>query len=294
MRADAAVRNDRDRSINRGQALFLAEAATQEENWGFTLTALLPALYNSNAEAASSDGTKSFEWNPELRLGWKRQLPNSINISALVDVNSDRYTHSSDANTDTSYGRFRAQRITGDDDQEFQPFLQYSPRLIFAPFFKHNSATSHDFKLGADKLYNFDGNWGPVPHASDSSGATIWSLSITADIWRRHTNSGPSSTRLEIDPSLTWYPSGKPWNVSLEIDAIPTLYDNSSANSRYATAATALLTYEYAPTAWSWNKQNRTLKLDFQIVYARVDSVDTPISFKQWAIGPALKGTMSF
>ena len=113
-----------------------------------------------------SDGTKSAQWNPEPRLGWNKQLPNSINISVLVDVNSDRYTHASDANTDMSYGRFRTQRITGKDGQEFQPFLEYSPRLIFTPFFMQNSATSHNFTVGTDKTYNFDGNWHPVAHAA--------------------------------------------------------------------------------------------------------------------------------
>jgi len=294
LRADAAARNDRNRGVNRGISLFVADAANQEDNWGFTFTSLIPTLYNSNAEAVPSDGMKSFEWNPEVRLGWTKQLANSINVSALVDLNSDRYTHGSDANTDTSYGRMRAQRITGNDDQEFQPFFEYSPRLIFTPFFKRNSATLHDFRLGTDKVYNFDGNWQPVASPPNSSGNRIWAISVTADVSRRHTNSGPSSTRLEIDPSLAWYPSAKPWNVSLEIDAIPTLYDKSSASSRYATATTAILTYEYAPTTWSWKEHNRTLKLDFQIVYARVDSADTPISFKQWAIGPALKGAMSF
>jgi hypothetical protein len=294
LRADAAARNDRERAVSRGQALFIAAEATEEENWGFTLTGLLPGLYNSNSEAATSDGTKSFEWNPDLRLGWKRQLPNAINISALVDVNSDMYTHASDANTDASFSRLRAQRITGNDDQEFQPFLEYSPRLIFTPFFKHNSTTSHDFRVGTDKLYNFDGQWRPVAHSSDSSGSTIWSLSVTTDLWRRHSNSGPSSTRLEFDPILTWTPTGKPWNLSLEVDTIPTLYDNSTAKSRYATATTAILTYEYAPSSWTWHRQNRKLKLDAQIVYARLDSVETSITFKQWALGPELKGTLSF
>ena len=292
LRSDAVARLDR--SLNRGIGLFIAEEATQEENWGFTLTGLVPTLYNSNAEQDPSDGTESFEWNPEVRLGWTRQLPNSINVSALVDVNSDRYPHVSGANTDASYGRFRVQRITGHDDQEFQPFLEYSPRLIFTPFFDHNSATSHDLRLGTDKIYNFDGSWRPVVHKPNTSGETIWSLALTADLWRRHTNSGPSSTRVEIDPSLTCYPPGKPWSVSFEVDVLPTWYDQSTDGSHYATSTTAIFTYEYAPMAWSWDKQNRTLKIDFQIVYARVDSADVSITSKQWTIGPVIKGAMSF
>jgi hypothetical protein len=292
LRSDAAARLDR--SLNRGVGLFIAEEATQEENWGFTLTGLVPTLYNSNAEQDPSDGTESFEWNPEVRLGWKRQLPNSINVSALVDVNSDRYPDASGANTDATYGRFRVQRITGTDDQEFQPFFEYSPRLIFTPFFEHTSSTSHDFRFGVDKLYNFDGAWHPIGHNRDTSERTVWSLALTTDLWRRHTNSGPSSTRVEIDPSLTWYPPGKPWSVSFELDILPTWYDESTDGSRYATSTTAIITYEYAPMAWSWDKQNRTLKIDFQIVYSRVDSADVSIAFKQWAIGPMIKGAVSF
>lgn len=115
----------------------------------------------------------------------------------------------------------------------------------------------------------------------DSSDETVWAITYTVDAWRRHTNNGPDSTRVELHPALSWYPLGESRNVTLEINVVPTWYDKQSGSSRRDIATTTIMTFEYVPP---WLP--RYTKLDFQAVLARVDSTQPNSSFQQWTVGP--------
>jgi hypothetical protein len=215
LRADAAARATEGPS--HGQAAFGIVPAGQEGNPNFTLLALLPALYNSNAGASEVGGTYSAEYNPEVRLTWKQAFPHELTVSALVDLNSDRYPSAHGSDSDAAYGRFRIQHVSGSDDQELQPFIEYSPRLGLTPFFSGPTSTFHDVRLGVDQAINYqDAFHTRAIRKRDSSDETVWAITYTVDIWRRHTNNGTDSTRLEADPALSWYPLGEPcrWRPS--------------------------------------------------------------------------------
>jgi hypothetical protein len=283
LRADAAARATEGPS--HGQAAFGIVPAGQEDSPNFTFTALLPTLYNSNANSSDGGATSSFEYNPEVRFAWKQAFAHQLTISALVDVNSDRYPSAYDADSDTGYGRFRIQHVSGSDDQEAQPFIEYSPRLELSPFFSGPTSTVHDVRLGLDQAINYqDAFQTRAIRKQDSSDETVWAITYTVDIWRRHTNSGTDSTRLELDPTLSWYPLGEDWNASLEFDFLPTLYDQSGGSHQHDISTNVIVTFEYAP-AWL----PKAAKLDFQIMLARADSTLPNASFQQWVVGPLLR-----
>jgi hypothetical protein len=286
LRTDAASRAGRGPS--HGQSAFGIVPAGQEGNPNFTLIALLPAFYNSNADASEVDGTYSGEYNPDVRLTWKQAFRHELTVSALVDVNSDRYPSAHESDSDTAFGRFRVQHISGSDDQELQPFIQYSPSLGLAPFFSGPTSASHDFRLGIDQSINFqDAFHTRAIRKADSSDEALWAITYTVDLWRRHTNHGTDSTRLEVDPALSWFPLGQPWNMSLEVDLVPIWYDHVGGSHRHDFATTALMTFEYQPT---WLPLHT--KLDFQIEFARVDSSQAQSSFQQWVVGPTLRASI--
>src|ERR1700730_7621571 len=72
-RANAGISTDRGSLVSRN--FFVSQNAAQEGNLGFTFNGLAPVFYNSNAEMAHTNGTETAEGNPELRLGWSKQLP---------------------------------------------------------------------------------------------------------------------------------------------------------------------------------------------------------------------------
>ena len=58
----------------------------------FTLNALAPALFNSNAQFLSSGGSKAFEGSPLVRLGWASQLFDTpIRVSGAASFETERF-----------------------------------------------------------------------------------------------------------------------------------------------------------------------------------------------------------
>lgn len=130
-RADAAASTGRGSLVSR--YAFASPDAGTGQDLGLTLNGLFPVYYNSDAEAVPSGGTQTAEANPEFRLSWAKQLQGMpIKLTTLIDANSDRYARSNGADGDVTYGEFRAQYVTGNNDQEFEPFVNYGPKSAFS------------------------------------------------------------------------------------------------------------------------------------------------------------------
>jgi hypothetical protein len=280
----------------------------------------LPVYYNSNAETVSSGGTQTVETNPEFRLGWTKQLPQiPIKLSALVDANSDRYARSNGADGDVAYGKFRAQYVTGYNDQEFEPFIQYNPKSAFNPTFESATTAQHNFAIGFDKAFNYDdkfrriGGDSPIGISGDTSAATVWSFGFTGTLTRRLTNAGADSTIATAAPSITYNLTNIPnsnstdaqWNVSFETDVSRRWYDTMGGATRMDWIVNPILTIEFVPPGiWfkGVNEDDREASrkslgkpvIDFQVAFARDSSNQLGNSFHQWSIGPMLKTAWKF
>jgi hypothetical protein len=317
-RADAAASTGRGSLVSR-YAFASADAGTGPD-LGLTLNGLWPIYYNSNAEAIPSGGTKTAETNPEFRLSWAKQLQQMpIKLTALVDANSDRYARSNGADGDLTYGKFRAQYITGNNDQEFEPFVNYGPKSAFTPTFEAGTTATHDFTIGFDKAFNYDymfrriGSNSPFGISGDTSGATVWSFGFTGTLTRRLTNAGQDSIIATASPSVTYNLTNLPnanatdaqWNVSLGTNISRRWYDKSGSMTRMDWVVNPVLTIEFVPPS-SWFKgvnehdQDASRKalgkpvIDFQLAFAQDSSNQAAHSFHQWSIGPMLKTGWKF
>ena len=183
----------------------------------FTLNALAPALFNSNAQFLSSGGSKAFEGSPLVRLGWASQLFDTpIRISGAASFETERFVNGPGAAIDYIRPSARAQYINPQDDQAFSPFLSYVPRLDFDPTFANNFATRQDLNLGIDKVFNFDGAFNRVPASSNSSSATVWSFGFSIGGQRRFRDPSPQSYALVFNPSAAYVISDQ-WNASFSM-----------------------------------------------------------------------------
>lgn len=290
LRADLQqLRNDAMSRSSANRGLTEAEAyAAAEQPWEFDLA--VPAVYNSNAENVPSGGSQTLEWNPDASLYWARDFKSGVRVSVTADANSDRYAHSSGADLDTAYAKFRVQRVSGRNDQEFQYFVEYVPRLLFEPTFSKNDETTHDFAAGVTKTFNFDASGKLIPCGKDTSSNAVWSLVVIGSIQRRHANAESSSDRLDFHPALTYWPTGSKWNETLEVDANWRRNDAVDGLVRRDTYLTSIVTVEYASAAASIGSP----KVDFQIIYGRFESNKSGIAFQQWAIGPSIKASWKF
>jgi uncharacterized protein (TIGR00645 family) len=183
----------------------------------FTLNALAPGLFNSNAQFLKSGGSKAFEGSPLVRLGWASQLFESpIRISGAASFETERFVNGPGAAIDYIRPSARAQYTNPQDDQDFSPYLSYVPRLDFDPTFANNFATRQDLNLGIDKVFNFDGAFNRLPAASESSSATVWSLGFNLGAQRRFRDPSPQSYAFFFNPSVGYVISDQ-WNASVSM-----------------------------------------------------------------------------
>ena len=316
-RANAAASTGRGSLVSR--YAFGDADAGDGSNLGFAFTGMLPVYYNSNAETVPSGGTQTAETNPEFRLAWAKQLQQMpIKLTAMVDANSDRYARSNGVDGDVTYGTFRAQYVSGKNDQEFEPFISYTPKSTFTPTFADGTTATHDFTIGFDKAFNYDAMFRGICDdcklsGPDSTGATVWSFGFTGALTRRLTNSGPASTIATASPSVAYSTVNIPnanatdaqWNVSLGTDISRRWYDASGGVTRMDWIVTPILTIEFVPPGRWFKGVNEDAReasrkslgqpvIDFQVAFTR-DSANQPgISYHQWSIGPLLKTAWKF
>lgn len=183
----------------------------------FTLNALAPALFNSNAQFLSSGGSKAFEGSPLIRLGWASQLFDTpIRISGAASFETERFVNGPGAAIDYIRPSARAQYINPENDQDYSPFLSYVPRLDFDPTFANNFATRQDVNFGIDKVFNFDGAFNRLPPGSNSSSATVWSFGFSIGAQQRFRDPPPQSHMFFVIPSVS-YVISEQWNASFEM-----------------------------------------------------------------------------
>jgi hypothetical protein len=130
----------------------------------FALNILTPALFNSNAQAASAGGAKTLEFNPSVRLGWAGELPGlPIRVSGEASLETDRYLNAGGADANYIRPAARAQYVNPDDDQDYSPFASYASEFDFNSAFSRHTYTDQNLNLGIDKVFNFDGGFNRVP-----------------------------------------------------------------------------------------------------------------------------------
>ncbi|MBV8089719.1 MAG: hypothetical protein JO139_09110 [Alphaproteobacteria bacterium] len=168
----------------------------------FTLNALAPALYNSNAQFLSSGGSKTLEGSPLVRLGWASQLFSTpIRISGAASMETERFVNAPGAAIDYIRTSARAQYTKPQDDQDFSPYLSYIPRLDFDPTFANNFATRQDINVGVDKVFNFDGAFNRLPLSPDTSSEAVWSFGFNIGAQQRFRDPSPQSHAFFFTPS---------------------------------------------------------------------------------------------
>ena len=183
----------------------------------FTVNALAPALFNSNAQFLSSGGSKAFEGSPLVRLGWASQLFDSpIRVSGAASFETERFVNGPGAAIDYIRPSARAQYTNPQDDQAFSPYLSYVPRLDFDPTFANNFATRQDVNFGIDKVFNFDGAFNRLPPASSTSSATVWSFGFNIGAQQRFRDPSPQSHAFFFNPSVAYVISDQ-WNASFSM-----------------------------------------------------------------------------
>ena len=312
IRADAATSIGRSAGVS-GVAFLDPMREGESSSDDFTFTVLGPVVFNSNAESSYGTGTSSAELTPEVRLGWSKQVSQFVKLSALADVSSDRYPSDASANGDASFAKLRAQYSTGGDDQEWSPYVEYSPKIAFIPTFSKKQSSSQDLSIGFDKTYNFLRGFEPIsgPPRPDSSLATVWSVGFTGTVSRRFAGSTPDSWIGTASPTLSWNatqgsdPKAAQWNLSLEVDVSHKIFNAAANVKERDTTIGPVLTVEVLPPL-SWfegeiendrDKRRTHLgrpRIDFQLSFVDFSSNTPQSAFHQWTLGPTIKASWDF
>jgi len=261
----------------------------------FTLNFLAPFLYNSNAEKASSDGTRTLEMSPVGNLSFATPLFDlPVRLLANVRAETDRFVESNNADLDKLGGSLRARYVDPNNDQSFSPYFAYAPRMAFAPTFSREVETRNDLNLGFNKIFNFDGSFQVVPFASNTGASTVWSFGLTAFGQRRFREPTSSSYALFVIPSVSYAISGQ-WNASLAVEVIGHWFDSNAAGLfRRDWDVIPIATVEYVIPALLFGAPETAAlfgrpALDFQTSLERVTSNFSGSRFSQWTAGVAIK-----
>ncbi len=170
-----------------------------------TVNVLGPLLYNSNVAFAPSNGTAALEGSPVVGLAVADHLGNlPIRISVGSSVEWDRFANASSADWDKVRPFLRLQYVDSTNDQAFSPYFAYVTRMDFDPTLATRFATRQDLNLGFNKVFNFDGNFNPVPFSGNSSAAAVWRFGLTAGVQQRFRQPAPASYAFFFVPSVSY------------------------------------------------------------------------------------------
>lgn len=285
--------------IRTKRALAAEEGQPATPAPAFTFSILAPLLFNSNALATQSNPTAAPEGNPELQLGWKHELNGMpIRLSALIDVNADRYANVAGADQDVTYAILKAKYFNAADDQAYEPFFEYSPSLTFDPTFAGHAVIQNDFSIGVDKAFNFAGHFSRLAAGPETSAAAVLSFGFTTKVQRRLQHSEGNSYALYLIPSIS-YVFSEQWNMSFEIDTIRRRYDSADGFSRRDWLISPVLTVEFQPPEQWFGGAARQAAIgnpviDFQLSFSQVSSNKSGASYNQWVAGPLLNTSWRF
>jgi hypothetical protein len=251
-----------------------------------------PLYYNSNATEAQSGGPSALEGDPELELGWSRNLTSlPLRLSVKLRADTDRYANASEGDEDEVSGTFKASYYNAQDDQQWSPFFSYKSAAIFDPTFSPWTETKNDLALGVDKVVNFDGDFHLLPPSAKSRIAAVWSFGVSTYVQRRLRVPGPSSTAFYVVPSVTYVPAGD-WTISLFGSTRERWFDSVTSGSK----TTSRRDFEIEPiftVAYDTNLPGAP-QIALQTTFERRSSNLSNKSWNQWAVGPVLTANWKF
>jgi hypothetical protein len=261
----------------------------------FRFNVIAPLSFTSNAEEIASGGTQTLGASPFGNLSWAApvaNLPLRVTLGARSEFN--RYFEAPNAEVDRFTVSGRLQYVDPGDDQAFSPYFAIVPRADYAPLFAERVSERQDFNLGINKRFNFDADFQPIPIASDTSEATLWSFGLTAFAQRRLRQPQASSYALFLIPSASWIIS-QDWNASFAVEMLSRwLEPNLSGQSRTDWQVMPIATLEYVIPARFFGSDRLTSilgrpSIDVQTSYQKVWSTIPTASYGQWQAQAALK-----
>ena len=262
----------------------------------FIVNGLAPLFFNSNAEAMASPagGTNSAEFSPIVGVSWSTpvfDLPFKFTGNARAEL--DRFTQAPAADFDKLRLSARLQYVDADNDQAFSPYVSYSPRWDFAPFYASWFETRQDVTVGINKIFNYDANFRRVPFSGNTFAETAWSFGMTVGFQRRFATPTPGSWAAFLVPSASYVISPQ-WNVSLGAYMERRGFDFFQGVADEDCFIEPIATLEFVlPSRWFGSDANAALigrpALDFQVAYERNWSTLAVFNYEQWTVGAALK-----
>ena len=211
----------------------------------------VPLYYNSNTTEALSGGPAALEGDPEIELGWNRNLalvPRKLRVKLRTET--DRCENVPQANEDDASGSAKASYCDASDDQTWTPFVSYKSAGIFDLSFSSWAETKNDFALGLEKLFNFDGNFHLMSAAAHSRAAAVRLFGLSVCVQRRMRTPSPDSTAAYTVPSVT-YAARKEWTMSLFLNTRERWFDSGASfttASRHDFEVVPIVTVLYDPT----------------------------------------------
>jgi hypothetical protein len=309
--SDVATRDDRsDRIEDQESAIDAAKSVAQDRESvaasvprSFTFRLNVPLYYNSNANEMPSPASAALEGNPQVELGWRRDLTAlPLRISIRLGADADRYATVPEAQEDQTYGSLKAAYYDPHNDQTWAPFVSYKNTLIFGATFDSWTETRNDFALGIDKFFSFDRGFHQLPASGRSRVDAVWVLGMSTYVQRRLRTPDPDSVALYVVPSVMFVPT-KEWSVSVFVNARERWFDSvpsgATTTSRRDFEINPILTIAYDPSGpLSWgNELSHFLgapQIALQIGFERRSSNLANKSWNQWTAGPVLTASWRF
>jgi hypothetical protein len=297
----------------------------------FSFNILLPANWDSNANSLPSGGTSAFQFSPDLHLGATDHFAaiGGVTISGAADVVFNRYSNSAASDASPVAFSFEIQRVSGQNTQEFQPFIAYSSATAYSSDFSTDAGTVRKLYGGLDKLWDW-GYWergkglerDPQDQPISNRFVTL-QVGLSAQVGRSFSTSSPDGTYLKVSPSVGYSSNNgldsdgyaAHWSVSLGANITRTWKDTGPMAAGVPQPAAErdwavgpLLTLLYSPpTRWFRSAHNQSdaqearnasrigsPTLTLQIAYSRLSSNIPGKSYDAWAIGPSLGASWKF
>jgi hypothetical protein len=297
----------------------------------FSFNILSPGNWDSNANTLPSGGSSALQVAPDLHLGATDHFATmgGITLSGSGDLVLNRYSNDAGKDASPVSYSFEIQRVSGQNDQEFQPFLAYSSQTAYSSTFSADSGTVRKVSAGSDKLWEW-GYWergkglerDPQDQPIANRFVTL-QVGLSAQAGRAFATSSPSSTFLKVSPSFGYNSNNgldsdayaSHWSTSLAVNITRIWQDAGSAAAGAMPSGAEqdwtigpVLTVLYSPPArwfrWANNQsdaqeaRNATSiggpVFTLQVAYSRFTSNLPGKSYDGWTIGPSLGVSWKF
>jgi hypothetical protein len=309
--SDVATRDDRsDRIEDQQSAIDAGNSAVQDRDpvapsvpRSFTFRLNAPLYFNSNANEIPSQAPAALEGNPQIELGWRRNLTAlPTQLSLKLGADADRYATVPGAQEDQTYGSLKVAYYDPGNDQAWAPFVSYKNTIIFGATFGPWTETRNDFALGVDKFFSFDGGFHRLSASGRSRVDSVWVLGMSTYVQRRLRTPVPNSVALYVVPSVMFVPT-KEWSVSVFVNARERWFDGvpsgAATISRQDFEINPILTIAYdpfdpPPGGKALAQFLATPQIALQIGFERRSSNLANKSWNQWTVGPVLTASWRF